>query len=41
MYDSQKIAEVSDVKIVSADKLYIKNKDSFTDQMAFVFIIDL
>ena len=40
-YDSQKMAEVSDVKIVSADKLYIKNKDAFTDQMAFVFIIDL
>lgn len=40
-YDSQKMSEISAVKIVSADKLYIKNKDAFSEQIAFVFIIDL
>lgn len=40
-YDSQKMNEISDVKIVSADKLYIKNKDAFNEQMPFVFVIDL
>ncbi|MFV0393038.1 MAG: MurR/RpiR family transcriptional regulator [Coprobacillaceae bacterium] len=40
-YDSQKVSEIAAVKIVSADKLYIKNKDALSEQIAFVLIIDL
>ncbi|MEG0367062.1 MAG: MurR/RpiR family transcriptional regulator [Coprobacillus sp.] len=40
-YDSQKMTEISAVKIICADKLYIKNKDSLSEQIAFVFIVDL
>ncbi len=40
-YDSQKMNEISNVKIVTADKLYIQNKDALSEQMTFVFVIDL